>query len=105
MLRAALLVLTFASIAVGCGGSSSKSDNSTPSAPWSNTAMQNLVTSRCATAGCHDGTETHRNYKNVSEATMKADTDAKTQVDSNAMPQDRALSTSEKAIFDGFYAN
>lgn len=90
---------------VACGSSSS--DDSPAAAPadsgtWTNKEMQSLVATNCAISGCHNGTQAP-NYTNISEANMKADTAARSQVASGAMPQGGTLSASQKATFEAFY--
>lgn len=88
-----------------CGGGGSGGSNdgggSTPAA-WTNKEMQSLVTNRCANAGCHDGTVSP-SYKGISEANMKSDSKALSQVTAGLMPKGSSLSATELATFKAFY--
>lgn len=86
------------------GGGSNDGGGGTPSGAWSNTAMQSLVAAKCATAGCHNGSQPP-NYKGISETGMKADSEALNQVLIGAMPPSGSsqLTTAEKTTFQNFY--
>lgn len=64
--------------------------------------MQSLVSGSCAVSGCHNGTQSP-DYRNITEANMKADTTARAQVAAGLMPQGTTLTTAQKAIFANFY--
>lgn len=93
----------------GGGGGDGNSQNggnpgsSGKTASWVNKDMQTLVANRCANAGCHDGS-VNPNYKGISEAAMKNDSNALPQVNSGQMPKGGApLTASELATFRNFY--
>jgi hypothetical protein len=65
--------------------------------------MQTLVANRCATAGCHDGTSSPT-YKGISEASMKSDSKALSQVNAGLMPLNSSLTTTELTTFKNFYS-
>ena len=88
-----------------CGSSSDDNNDGSPasSSVWTNTAMQSVVGSNCATAGCHNGTRSP-NYKTISEAGMKADSSALSRVNAKTMPpQGLTLSSADLATFQDFY--
>jgi hypothetical protein len=97
------LSLTLLGTLSACGSSSNgnSGDGGSP-ATWSNTAMQNLVASRCATSGCHDGAVSP-NYKSISESSMKSDSNALSQVNAGLMPKGSSLTATDKATFQNFY--
>jgi hypothetical protein len=64
--------------------------------------MQTLVANRCANAGCHDGSVSP-NYKSITEASMKSDSKALSQVTAGLMPKGSTLSAAELATFKAFY--
>lgn len=91
---------------VACG-TDKKSDSgsgttTTAAVTWTNKDMQTLVTTTCAKSKCHDGT-TSPNYKTITEANMKKDTTAKSNVDSKRMPTDTPYTAAQITIFDNFY--
>lgn len=98
-----LLMMVATSILEACG-SSSGGGNSGPGSgdPWSNTAMQQLVQNRCATSGCHSGSQ-RPNYSGITESSMKSDTAALRQIRSGTMPPGSPLSTAERASVEEFY--
>lgn len=81
---------------------SSSTSGGTASTTWTDTEMQNLVATKCATAGCHDGTRSP-DYAGISEADMKANTAALREVQSGKMPERSSLTPAEKALFLAFY--
>lgn len=94
--------LALAVLATACG--SSKSDDSAPAAAaWADPAMQTIVANNCAVSGCHNGSQPP-NYTGISEAAMKADTAARDQIASGAMPQTGTLTAAQKATVAAFYA-
>jgi hypothetical protein len=101
-MRVALLSIFAASLVVACSGSSAEGGNEVDAGPWNDTAMQTLVATKCAIGGCHDGSESP-NFKNISEAAMKANREALTQVQSGKMPRTGSLTAEEKATFIAFY--
>lgn len=90
-------------LANACGASKSEDKAATTTVAWTDTGMQAIVTGNCAISGCHNGTQMP-NYSGISEAAMKADTIAKAQVSSGAMPQSRTLTAAQKATVAAFYA-
>ena len=86
---------------VACG-SSKDTPAATTTTAWVNTDMQLIVSTSCATASCHGGTQLP-SYANISEANMKADVKAKNQVAAGTMPQGGSLTTAQKATFAAFY--
>ena len=84
----------------GGGGNNGGGGNSTA---WANQGMQTLVANRCANAGCHDGTSSPL-YKGISEANMKSDSKALSQVNAGLMPKGTPFSASELATFKNFYS-
>ncbi len=86
----------------GEASSSSSSGGVATTATWSDAAMQSVVATRCATAGCHDGSHSPT-YSNISEASMRASTRALAVVESGSMPPRASLSSSELATFAAFY--
>lgn len=102
----ALLALVTACGGTDDGTTSSTSTSSTASAStaaWTDTAMQSLVATKCATSSCHGGAE-QPNMKGISEAAMKADTQALAEVLTGKMPKGGSLTTAEKTTFVAFYA-
>lgn len=98
-----LASLASALVLQACGSSSSDSDApAAATATWTNTEMQTIVANNCAVSGCHNGTQAP-NYSGISETAMKADTNARDQVASGAMPQGSSLSASQKAAVARFY--
>lgn len=97
-------------VLAGCGSSSGNDNGDSPntgpesSAPWTDTAMQSLVTTRCATSGCHDGSQSPK-YKGIAEAAMKSSTKALSEVNRGRMPRGSSLSDAEKTTFQAFYKN
>ncbi len=97
--------LSLSFLAVACGSDSKDTAAAPAAAPvWTNTTMQNLVATRCATAGCHAGTVAP-NFSNITEAAMKANTKAATQVAAGTMPKagTTPFTATEKAVFANFY--
>lgn len=85
-------------------GTSEKSETASTST-WSNTAMQAIVTSKCATSGCHNGTQAP-NFLTYSEADMKANTTARNRmITTRDMPPATAtgLTSAEIATVTAFY--
>ena len=77
---------------------------STTTTTWTNSTMQTLVSTTCATSGCHDGTQAP-NYKTITEAAMKLDTAARSAVDAGSMPTRpaTAYTPAQVTTFDNFY--
>ena len=97
------LSIVLASSLSACGSSSNGNSGGGGSpATWTNTAMQNLVSSQCATSGCHDGSVSP-NYKSISESSMKSDSRALSQVNAGLMPKGGPLTSTDKATFQNFY--
>ena len=106
-----ILVISLSFLACGGldtgGGTStsnvgSSSGGTTTTATWTDAAMQSVVANRCATAGCHDGTQSP-SYVGISEASMRSSSRALAAVESGSMPPRASLSASEKATFLAFY--
>lgn len=86
-----------------CG--TSDSSTAAASATWSNSAMQAIVTSKCATSGCHNGTQAP-NFAAISEADMKANTTARNRmITTKDMPPagSTGLTAAEIATVTAFY--
>lgn len=71
---------------------------------WQDTAMQNLVATRCATSSCHGGAR-RPSFTNITEASMRANTSVATEVATGRMPRGSTLTAAEKKIVADFYAN
>jgi hypothetical protein len=97
-----LAAMTLSLFANACGSKSSSDDEAPAAATWTNTKMQSIVATNCAVSGCHNGAQ-FPNYSGISEAAMRADTKAKSQVAQGIMPQGTTLSPADKATFAAFY--
>lgn len=106
--------VTVASILLfnGCGAKSSGSGSdtgtgTTATTAWTNTAMQSVVKGKCAIPACHNAAAgtgpSQPNYEGITEAKMKADSLALSQVQAGLMPQGSALTAAEKTTFTNFY--
>lgn len=106
-----LAVLSLSLALAACGGDKKSAATPAPATkaiatggPWTDTAMQNLVAQKCASAKCHDGTQIP-NFVNYKEADMRAYIRAAVQVSSLKMPPPPlSFNDAEKAIFAKFYS-
>lgn len=92
---------------VACG-SDSKDDAAPASAApvWTNTTVQGLVKTKCATSGCHVSGGQSPNLTNVAEAVFKGNDKAKKRVtvDKDMPKAPTTLSTAQLKSFTDFFA-